>query len=76
MFCAFLKKKGWLTNKSKLWTLEQYKLDDNFSRIKCNYGGMCTSVRDDLYVKEVKYPKELCSEKESEMSAVKLVEFK
>ena len=31
---------------------------------------------DDLYTKEVKYLKDLCSEKEFEISAVELVDFK
>jgi len=33
-------------------------------------------VQDDLYMKEVKYRKDMCSEKEFEMSAVELVDFK
>ena len=33
-------------------------------------------MRDELYIKEVKYRKDLCSEKEFEMSAVGLVDFK
>jgi hypothetical protein len=37
---------------------------------------MCFFVREDLYVKEVKYLKDLCSEKEFEMLEVELVDFK
>ena len=44
--------------------------------VKCSYGGTCILVRDDLYTQEVKYLKDLCSEKEFEISAVELVEFK
>lgn len=33
-------------------------------------------MRNDLHIKEVKHRKDLCSEKEFEMSAVELVDFK
>jgi hypothetical protein len=40
-----------------------------------NNGEMCILVSDDLYKKELKYLKALCSKKEFEMSAAELVDF-
>jgi hypothetical protein len=37
---------------------------------------MCVFVREDSYMKEVKYLKDLYSKKEFEMLAVELVDFK
>jgi exonuclease III len=67
----------WLIDEQiKTLNTDQYKLADNFSKVKCNYGGTCIFVQEDSYTKELKYLKDLYSEKEFEMSAVELVDFK
>jgi hypothetical protein len=49
---------------------------NNFNRVTCNYGGTRNFVQGNLYTKEVKYLKDLCSTKKFEMSSVTLVAFK
>ena len=42
---------------------DQYKLADNFSKVKCNYGGTCIFVQEDSYMKELKHLEDVYSEK-------------
>ena len=63
-----------VNRKTKTLNTEQYTF--LITLVKCNCGGTCIFVQDDLYIKEVKYRKDLCSLKEFEMSAVELVDFK
>ena len=61
-------------NKLKLRTFNN--INWLITLLKCNYGGTCILVQDDLYTKEVKYPKDFYSKKEFEISAVELAHFK
>ena len=63
-----------LIEKQKPWTLNN--VNWLLTLLKCNCGGTCIFVPGDLYINEVKYPKDLRREKEFEMSAVGLVDFK
>jgi hypothetical protein len=52
----------WLTDEQiKTLNSEQCILADNFSNVKCNYGGTCTFVRENLNIRKVKYLKDLGS---------------
>jgi len=54
----------WLIEKQKPWTLNS--INWLLTSVECNCEGTCIFVRGDLYIKEVKYRKDLCSEKEFE----------
>jgi hypothetical protein len=60
----------------KLISFDKFKLDSNFSRSKSDHGGSCIYVKHHVQTKEINYLKGITKEKDFEMSAVEILDYK
>jgi exonuclease III len=55
--------------------INKFKLGNRLCRREAKNGGSCVVVREELNTKEVTYLKDLCAEKDFELSAVELIDL-
>jgi hypothetical protein len=66
----------WLKEESiKLSSIDKFKLVSNFSRTS-DHGGSCIYVRQHLHTKEVNYLHGISKEKDFQMTAIELMDYK
>jgi hypothetical protein len=68
---------NWLREKYiKLISIDKFKLANNFSRSKSNHGGSSICVKYHMQTKEINYQKGISKEKDFEMTAVEILDYK
>jgi exonuclease III len=60
----------------KLISIDKLKLASNFSRSKSDHGGSCIYVKHHVQTKEINYLKGISKEKDFEMTAVEILDYK
>jgi len=69
--------KHWVREEDiKLISFDKFKLAHNFSRSKSDHGDSCIYVKHHVQTKEINYLKGIIKEKDFEMTAVKIMDYK
>jgi exonuclease III len=60
----------------KLSSIDKFKLTSNFSRSESDHGGSCIYVKHHVQTREINYLKGISKEKNFEMTAVEILDYK